>query len=508
MAFITSAFDTDKAAPLLPLPTESRKRPFSGIASKIAGFNVEDFPVNAKKRNIRITDAEFAIKQKKFTDLARQYLSDHPMPEKVHTATMDFQFERFRPSPSDIILAAKPKESSARDADFDRKMESERKSDKELDHSSGVVQPRKQPKRQKALPSQLMVRETAKPLELLLSEISKIPDFEGRMEAFKKSAKEVHDPEEQQTNYEINLDSSAQERSQSHLQLVLNEGPYFSEAIQEESFPYPPSKSYFHFKVFERTGKDSSDSEPLLHVRLSKHYGEKVWTSKGVHYSGNEIGELYLSLESIFKVDMYVYDDAALKLELGAKKESDAKKKNEISLKKAAIGRDDGLTSYEKLGFSIIDVVNWKMLPVTHEVDGLETVTVKILNQCAKAYHAAFGRVRNTKLKNFFRFYNKYTGSSKGIIAVAKRVFGKKFNITTSDKTLKDLENAVAKAAVQKMSSSKELCQEIKDQLYLHNQIFSFFSIGGKLTKAEKQYWTDIKTLDDTRVLMKPAPPS
>ena len=224
--------------------------------------------------------------------------------------------------------------------------------------------------------------------EIQMELISKFKEKETFPQRLNKICKYMKDPNEMKSLY-ITLD----EESELCIALTVQKQKIFeSEALPEEMFTEGKKPDHFiDIKLHESVKQDEGYEDcQILHVRCSEdgRLNELVKIEKGEKISGTKGMELFEMIVPWFKLKkVYLYDDAQILFT--------DKKENEqfISIRKNLIFRDEGLSWYEKKGFSLFPCENISVLDNSLQ-----------LSQNKTGYLDAKETVRRTKVSDLCSF--------------------------------------------------------------------------------------------------------
>lgn len=347
-----------------------------------------------------------------------------------------------------------------------------------------------------------------------LHEVQQLPIFNARIEALQKRF----------GNTQLATIVAHQDADPSkcvYLKISFNPGPYFSKAF-DKSKCFPGNAQNYHINIYECVGENNALGKPIMRIRASENAGELVWISQGQKVSGNTVADLYLALEAILGIDMYLFDDAQISLTALKKvknKETGEEEYPKIYLKAShPIGRPDKKTWYQrKLDFRVARCSNWLM--GNTELEDIESKKSKeeqsksskaskaaALNQDPESYDKALDAIRAYKLCDLYTFYRGYRETASKLAKIVRRVFGQKqMTLESCQQTLHDLEKALSER-VQKSKTQKELKSVQGDQFFVHKNIFTSWLPDEKASKEEVAYCQNLSRLEATRVFVKFAP--
>lgn len=351
-----------------------------------------------------------------------------------------------------------------------------------------------------------------------LSQFSKLMDatggnqtFEARIQALQKLMGEVRSQAGQIQGHSawITMHEDADPAKSVYLKVIIKPSKYFSKAFDPVCFPQSSRSQNYDLSFFESIGQngDIDLQAPLLRVRASESSGELVWLSAGKKVSGSNMGDVYLTLEPMLGIDMYLFDDAKVVME-AIKEKGRSKKIAKIWLKAShGIGRPDGKTFYQrKLGFKVAKCVKWKMGCTEDPSEQAQKKIKEEINQDPVKYHAALTIVRTTKLSELKTFSSKYKVIAKKLEEIAQRVFGQQnvsnFDLSNCNKTVHQLESALIQQ-LQNAKNPSEKAQAQMDQYYVHSNVYYPYEIQSKMEKEEEQFWASMLTLINTTVFKK-----
>lgn len=290
--------------------------------------------------------------------------------------------------------------------------------------------------------SQLPCYENFEKLSAALQGIAQISDFDKRMSLLMQIGTPVRHEEDGKVIAEkaaqmwvVVPPTDGSSKQHTYFRICCYFGPYGSKILVEDKCFGTKTDQHFHIKVYESIGSHDARKDPpmVLWIRASQKHGELCWFGKGSvksHISGNLVGDLYKTFESVLGIQMYLYDDAQVNSPDGTPKG------NQLWLKALALGRPDGKTFYErKLGFEPATCVNWQQF----SKDNKGIITYAEINQNPESYATAFNNVKNRSLKDIHQFcifdilaldLQRQTNGNYPyrLGEVAKRVFGDEAN--------------------------------------------------------------------------------
>lgn len=323
---------------------------------------------------------------------------------------------------------------------------------------------------------------------LEMMKIKAISTFDGRIEAFKKLLKPQGDSF-------IGAISMANNKS---LQVVIRPSKYLSNGFDPESFPKSANCLNYNISFYE--SEELTTQNQLLCVRASEHDGELVWLGAGKQFSGTELCNVYLALEPMLGVDMYIYDDAKMWLR-NVTLPCESEKGTIIYLKASrSLGRPDGLTLYEKnLGFKVTSGT-WVR---GNTEDSKVSKRKEKITQKDGQYPLAKDAARKTRIKSLSTFYLKVPEVVEALDGIISRCFNS--TAQTCFKTIHELEQKLTQRVLEAAPSSPERIQAENDQYYVHNNLYYPYKLKARMTPEEDRYWKSIHTMATTFVFVKKA---
>lgn len=340
--------------------------------------------------------------------------------------------------------------------------------------------------------------------------ISKIADFKGRIDTFRN---QVLSPARNKANEIveyiawITTDKKARYGRNVYYKVVLKEEPYTSRAIDVTAFGKDfEQKTQFYFHVYECIGEDSRNvsRSPILTIRASEENGEIAdidASAKLTKSTGNQITHLGNKIVKALNIKMFMFD-AAKKTIAIARKSPWKEYVNDPYLKAFVMGDPEGKTWYERRfpGMRPADCNNWKMSPICEENS--------LINQSAKAYRQALLEAETYPLSHISELCDSQIDvpddASKKLIEMVNGVFGaanEPFDITKTDKTIKDLIGRVIQKAKDASISDSEREEVSDNQLHIYHRLLVPPSVLKKTASANaKKWWNAIDVLASTSV--------